>query len=767
MASDPNSIADLPDPKLVRTPPSTYGLNYANKIRSTINSNAPGPFAPATSDGVTKLANRGNAIVIDFTDPERFMDAASMEIRFQFQPYFYKYNDRQQGTVNFYPYPKGASPILDQSILALIKRITLGNAQGLIIEEITRQNLLANVLISLTSSPDISQFNSSFSAVASSCGRRQLGNYLEAPDDPAAFTPDAGYLTEIISNTVDSEGSYYTGLDYSLTATQTLGQQTGQVGANFGAFQTPRNVVMRLTTSSFLNRNPMIPLFLYRNGLRMTIELEDPRIAFYNNYSGFDGIAPNVHFVQLSARLADDILGAEYSTGVRAGGRGSNFTLHPGFVLTPQGYAKMALMPGDRISFLFGTGSRNLVSSTGIPLPRLFLNGNDTIQTAFVSVQEVDSTAGFIGTNNTLIYLQTCPFNISTPATSNRQFRTGALQGSAAAHVLLAAADNENAYNLASANTAQEYDLLGFYVEKTWNPYVNYVGADTALITQRTISNVSNPASTSIVPVPNYFNQGMATVNSTTSIQPAWDYTVGNVQILADFYKPNVNVYQSYVDQFKQPSGIPYVFSRIAYHSFTIAQGTQTTSNITLPFQFRSVRGVLIVITDELSVNPSVDGTSYNFPSLSSFMTRGLTEAKLTVGATQFPAQPTRIADGQLKLFQETDGRSILGMLGKSDYNYNYPCQKMRNSTRNYKKCGVFDTTAVFDYRDTSRFVLAFDLSKRPMDFASGIDTSQGVNVNLSMSFDRHATPRNRQVHCFGIVDAILTLQNSAVEVRY
>jgi len=777
MASDPNSIADLPDPKLVRTPPSTYGLNYANKIRSAINTNSPGPFAPAASDGVTKLPNRGNNIVVDFTDPERFMDASSMEIRFQFQPFFYKYHDRVQGTANLFPYPKGASPILDQSILALIKRITIGNAQGLVIEEITRHNLLSNMILNATSSPDIAQYNSSFSSVSNHTARRNLANNLEHCDDGNAFTPDSGYLTEIINAGVDSEGSNFTGLDFSLSAAApTLGQTTGQVGANVATFQSARNCVLRLSTSSFLNRNPMIPLFLYRNGLRLTIELEDPRIAFFNNFTGFDTITPNVYFVPFGPKLSDDVQ-SEYVSGARAAAtRGTAYTVLPGFILTEQGYQKLPLVPGDRISFLFGTGCRNLVDSLGntaaTPTPALvrnFLNGNDTYQTAFVSVHEVDGLAvnqyaG--GVNGTTVYLVSCPFNLNTAAATTFQLRTGAVAASASAHVLLASGTNEMSSYFASANTCQEFDLLGIYVEKTWNPYINYTGLHTG-VTVRTIRNTTNSASTSIVPVPNYFNQGMTTLSTTSSILPAWDYSVGNVQVVADFYKPNVNVYQSYVDQFKQPSGIPYVFTRIAYHSFTISQGNQASPNITLPFQFRSLRGILVVITDEISVNPSTDGTSYNFPALSSFMTRGLVEARVNVGATQFPAQPIRVSEGQLKLFQETDIRSLFGMLGKSDYNYNFPCQKMRNTTRNYKKCGVFDTSSVFDYRDTSRFMLGFDLSKRPMDFASGIDTSQGVNVNLSMTFDKHSAPRNRLVHIFGLVDAILTLQNSSVEVRY
>jgi hypothetical protein len=252
--------------------------------------------------------------------------------------------------------------------------------------------------------------------------------------------------------------------------------------------------------------------------------------------------------------------------------------------------------------------------------------------------------------------------------------------------------------------------------------------------------------------------------------------------------KPSSDVLSTYIQSFESPSGIPYVFTRLLYHSVQITKGATGAQQITLPFSVRSLRGILVVISDPLSVLAGSDKTVYNFPCKSSFMMRGLIEAQLQIGAQGFPADrmqfyshnaENHVAETE-KLLNITNNAMITPSFkkvqlfkGSRKYGLAAGYSETTGSPLFYVDGDGFDQTdfsgneTTYMYNDTSRFVLGISTMKMDGDFASGIDTSQAGSVTLMLNFEDNMTHRARQIHIYGLADAVVTFQQAATLVRF
>jgi hypothetical protein len=271
-------------------------------------------------------------------------------------------------------------------------------------------------------------------------------------------------------------------------------------------------------------------------------------------------------------------------------------------------------------------------------------------------------------------------------------------------------------------------------------------------------------------------------VLSTTSVKKTWSYTIENCEMLMDFVKPSSDVMVQYINQYNSDSGIPYTFNRIFYHTKAIDNGNSNAPvQISLPFSVRSLKGILVAITDNLSTYSGSDSTVYKFPSLSSFQMRGLSEAQLVVGAQQFPAYQLRFNRDffqsehfpELEVlfnshFASSNPRVEPMELVKLQKNYGeYGLHGMNVSSSSTAHLTDHDKNDPHSYWDTDGFLLGFSTVKVDGDFASGIDTTAAGSVTLNLHFDTHALPVKRLIHVFGIADSVFTLQKDASLVRY
>lgn len=299
-----------------------------------------------------------------------------------------------------------------------------------------------------------------------------------------------------------------------------------------------------------------------------------------------------------------------------------------------------------------------------------------------------------------------------------------------------------------------------------------------------------------LIPFPHAFlapaTPGVGGVYTPLSI--VWNYAVENAELIMDYVKPSSEVMVSYINQFNSPSGIPYSYLRSFYH-LRIASGgsAQAPLQITLPFSVRSLKAIIVVITDPLSTYVGNDQTIYKFPSLSAFQMRGLREAQLVVGAQQFPAYQLKFdmagSRGNYVCQQLPELETIAASLFSSG-SHTFTKTGLHPYGEDYRDFGFYDRVplltagsaqASFDsvansqndpsfgtfYRDTRDFILGFSTQKFDGDFASGIDTTASGSLSLNLTFDQHLVGRDRMIHIWGLADAVFTLQKDASLVRY
>lgn len=289
--------------------------------------------------------------------------------------------------------------------------------------------------------------------------------------------------------------------------------------------------------------------------------------------------------------------------------------------------------------------------------------------------------------------------------------------------------------------------------------------------------NAALPDGISLVPS----NSSQQTVNG-----PYWNYRIDNPEMLLDLVKPSSEVMREYLNRFQLPEGIPYAFNRVQ-HINKVWTYNSSNASVQLPLNIavRSLKGLVIVLTDDLSTSTGSGAPIYNFPSKSAFMLRGCTEAYVSIGSQQFPLYKLRMdnstATNQLRendtLFQTSMTNGVtLRTLNRNMTNYQL-CGGITQAdgTQVTKADNSFLTECYKSYSDTRSAVLCFSMMKRDGDFVSGVDTSQSGSVVLNLAFDTTKYPsgagdspsRNVNCHIFAIADAVFTLQKDSNGVRY
>jgi len=275
---------------------------------------------------------------------------------------------------------------------------------------------------------------------------------------------------------------------------------------------------------------------------------------------------------------------------------------------------------------------------------------------------------------------------------------------------------------------------------------------------------------------------------------PQWGYVWQNLNLLVDLVLPSDDIREEYQAMFMSPGGINYPFTRYFVQMTQIgslATPTNGMQQIVVNFKLRSVRFVYVVLTDPLSDTNSGDYTSYNFPSLSSFMMGGLYEAYLQVGGETYPGHRYKFDTAVLQNNHIPEILATMGVDMATDYAPQYHVSRLVRDSRNYLACGQFDTAIwststapsvvanagtvqTYDMcagrkmqmRDTSRFVLAFDLAKLDLDQMSGADVAQGTGAMvLYLNFaPTHTRPLTAWI--IGKADSVFTLQESTPLIR-
>lgn len=536
------------------------------------------------------------------------------------------------------------TPVMDGGASALLARVRIGNAQGLLIEEHVQYNLWSNVASKL--SPQ------------------------------SAKDGDITNLTADASNFVGGKA---------------------------------RKLLMELKNISIFKQMRFFPLFLFRSALRVEIEFEQPKMAWY--YPKLK--LPDQQLNQLSASTIGAI----------------NSNIAYAAQSTP-------LLNGASTQIMKDLG---LVSS----VIRLHVHGHP-LQIPYF---DFACTSLHDNTSSSISWLHLEPLHVVATAGSTV---VGARYSTS--------------------------DFMSTYFQ----------GANASNLVLLKMEYIHYPFKTHVV-----------IGNNGTTLYPkfAWDYKLDNLEMLVDFVKPSSEIMVSYINQYNSPSGIPYSYLRSFYHSKITDSGSAfSPMQITLPFSVRSLKAILVVISDPLSAYTGNDSTIYNFPSLSAFQMRGLREAQLVVGAQQFPAYQLRFDQpDSTHVNQHLPELELISNLLFSSGSHSMKWEGLRKYGEDYSDFGHYDRAITREaslnatlakyvvgrgagpsdsatspwYRDTRDFVLGFSTQKFDGDFASGIDTTASGSVTLNLHFDAHRVSRPRQIHIWGLADAVFTLQKDASLVRY
>lgn len=292
------------------------------------------------------------------------------------------------------------------------------------------------------------------------------------------------------------------------------------------------------------------------------------------------------------------------------------------------------------------------------------------------------------------------------------------------------------------------------------------------------------PAIVSAAGVGNTIVQGASTGATVGGIY--WNYALTNNELTLDFVKPSSEVFADYMNRFNSPMGLPYAYTRVLYFSKTLSGTASGTQQINIPVAVRSLKGIVAVITDPLSNTIGNDATIYNFPSKSSFMLRGLSDAQLQIGGQLFPSYKMKFDNvnclqhvPELKaLFAESDGELMIRPSQVYKYARNYQLASGvlgagKTAALSIASSSAYLAACSSGYHDASNFVLGISTMRKDGDFASGVDCSQAGSVTLNLTFNSTApgqglsTSRDRMIHIYALADAIVTFQKDSNGVRY
>jgi hypothetical protein len=730
-------VNSVPNPNYVVTPLTTVAGSIVSRRRLKVPANLSGTY----SHGKSGL---NSVITFDIADNECFVDLSKLVF-----------------CVDFYTdFPLNAPfPQFDGGVQSLVSRLTIGSSQGLKIEEINNYNVLSNMIQCITETNIHKEHN--------------LSEYSSYSHTSQSVFNDS-------STFYDSHGNY----------------PTNMLRSGFH-----HRLHIRFHQSSFLNKFKLLPLFLFRNGIRIEIELDDLHKSFV--YANSPSLVSMCRWP-----LA--------------------YKLIKGF--TGEGEAKVA----SEAASVYLPSFQIIKHDGPLPLDSYFLPVNHRIvcthslEVSAQTVQEIYSKVHLITAANVSEECTTIiPFYIYLQENAN-SLEELRMSGFFLVHykgndITFTVASDANAY--VNAYTEIKYDDVSDPEKAYLNSvigkfpcHLNFdllqkigkfrfaslgsmmIGGSLFIDYNNMLSITNNVSRTFIVHGYNFttkywhgnslaklldytiLNDLMGTYNTYKG------YTIKNPELILDVIKPSADEFLKYTQAFQSPSGIPYNYKRIIYKSMQI-DSPSSNSFLQLPLQLsvRSLTGILFTFQDQIAQFPTSNGNNdfFTYPCLSSFLRCGLVRYEVVVGGQQFPLYPLyirRTQDGVEKnLVNESFILELENFFGVNG-NAGVIPSISRNSicdTRNYGLCQTTPTGGenVTRIMDSSKSIFGLSLSKDDINnFAAGIDSSQSGSIILNLYFDDATakefgylqfTSRPIKLNVFCFADAVFTLQSDANLVRY
>lgn len=755
MAQQVNSV---PNPNYAVTPLTTVAGSIVSRRRLKVPANLNGTYTHAKG-------NFPSTITFDIADNECFVDLSKLVFVADLKPSF--------------P-PNLPFPQFDGSVQSLIAKITIGSSQGLKIEEISNYNLLSNMVQSIT----------------------ETNIHKES-----TFSEYSSY-THFTSQQFTDANSFLDGQAYRAPIEITVDKTY--------------RLHVRFHQSSFLNRVKMLPLFLFRNGLRIEIELDDFHKSF--NYSNCPNVSemlclpyqitglqelescglPSFFFAESFKDAENNVIPLPDLGNIVQWGtyfEGDKTIYNRKFLLNHYTYLKI-------YEQLYSSAD-NIGSTTPKPVNRghsedyfflvpFSIVGNlDTNQNEIVLfsgiLQVLSACAPFVLTTNDNgdeIILGGQPSN----NTKGSQLYYLHLVSSFISDDNLSVGIPDKEYPASLAN------LLNEFYHQT-NSMRLYVDIKNAVSVQKyqTHTNLTH-----IKCLGNFYRYLMKEQDISDlmgSYKTYLGYTLHNPELLLDVIKPSADEFLKYTQAFQSPSGIPYNYKRIIYKHKTIDNpGSSSFVQLPIDLAVRSLTGILFTFQDPITSIPTQDSKTFlSYPTLSSFLRRGLVRYEVIVGGQQYPLYPLyirRLQDGvlnnevnesfifELENFFAVNGTSgVIPSISRSkillDRNYASVQSFASLNTSAASEISKQYSSGNSKHKiilDSSNAIFGLSLSKDDINnFASGIDSSQSGSVILNLYFDDPSSSNygygqfNRaiKVNIFCFCDAVFTLQSDANLVRY
>lgn len=824
MASE---LSAVPNPKFKTAPLTTIAGDIVSRRELKIPVNISGTYSHQNnSDGFSSTA------IFSLSANEEFLNMERMTIVGDFTPSFYSW-------VSGYTGPKCQTlPLLDGSLQSIVAKFRIGNAQGLCIDEVINYPTFAATVAKFVDSP---------------AKRKQ--DLLNFSTQGITHGSGDGWNLQFDS-------------PFYLDANNTLkdGETT--------------RIHLRLLNSSFKNRVPMIPLFLFKNGLEISITFESPYRAFAYQLSStpFNEtrcVAKDC-FIARGTYARLNVNGSPVAHGELT--PSANLDLNE--TLDNVGWKYLSLdklfastndlniVPRARNSILVKESImlriKDGLAKAGIssPWPQMPTVARDIGITDFktygwvmipVRVEKNKQCvwSGFASYNDVhdyRMYAHNVALNMynGDPRVVSHALNTGATAGyenysawvnyieiPAVAdqvigqrNVIAGLVDETNTFEhvfvmqlygmtaqsapLFSAGTdfktcqayfeANGYEYVFVTDQASYIPYKPRTGgwdgtiADLETVPSDCLKLSYTCPNKSVSPVP--FDWVHRALNSNKSAL-VWNYNVKNLEMKVDMIKPNANVFQDWTTRFQDMSGIPYAFKRTHYNVTTMYGNQQdTVANIQLKLSLRSLCGLVMVLQDAQSsvVNNGTDEnyTTLHYPSVSTFMRRGVTRAEVIIGGQSYPIYPLKfLPDGTTGIqwgmdhilsaenFFDASQSSFNGQLTRKDLLPTRNFMGMGNWGLSYEAHTTLAATAHLSrpygyyYLDATGFVIAFSFMKDDTNgMFTGIDTTQSAIVQVNLYFDRPSTlltcdiNRNFYVESWAICDSVFTLQSDACLIR-
>lgn len=791
----------VPDPSFSVPPLTTVAGSRVSRRRVKIPSNnITATYSPSNK------SSGSSSIIFDIADNESFLDMDKSMMSFDFTPFFM--NDANQS--RFYPIHSLGFDGSSQSLMATVR---IGNSQGLIIEELQAYATFANIMESYTQSENQSE-NSFY-------------DYTSAGTSLA------------IANKGDVRG---------------VPESSKMLHSHV-----KKRMFLKFKHSSFLKSCRMVPLFLMRNGIRIQVDLQDSFKLFTRKLKpdwqgpAFAHKIPNSLTVgaPVSIAVVESLLGSANSgagandEAVRIVLKSMDWYCIQGFSGTNQNTFGIVVKKESRLAqilnlrnltgagrYFYDRANTGAVAALGTVTLKTAHDVTVPLKIVYTDEFGVDKVyyQGLFAIDNKVQFMTSAPQGNHYPvdASANIDGLTMASETISFTSPLATAATctaltvgREEVYYLEAIPVSDGFSNVflqrnaPFATVDQFLPYIPYarfqpriyadcndlgyyvpVGSTYKVEQFRDDYTTSaDPETPAMDSVAVFGPQGRYSNRSIFDPAVDWSFQLQNVEMLCDFVKPSSEVFLQFQQAFQAPAGIPYAFKRVLYKSTTL-QPSEGYAQIPLPVSVRSLRGVLVVLSDVYANSlPATDATRKHFPAISAFQKRGLSRAQLVIGGQNYPSYDLNITELGLEQIPELE--CLFNVSGLGGFNPSFDVTELL-STCNYAvglgKNGVTQPFAgqwtdinsnpgnmgVQEYHDTSKFVLGLSTMKKDGDFVTGVDTSQSGSVYLNLQFKLNKDVANgypgdfggrsgRQIflQCFAICDAVFTLQNDANLVRY